>query len=202
MTIRQDGDIRLCPVSAGEIDIRARWMRHGEWLLYDAPWEPTDEPSVFREKFLQAVARQEESVSRCTIYHKEDPIGSVSAYDPPHDKTSIKVGIDICEDSYLGKGFGTRSLSLWIDYWFVDRKVHRVGLETWSFNGRMLRVAEKCGFVAEGVEREALRWNGAWQSMHHFGMIEDEYARIRTERSRKGEERTAGGSEKIQPQQG
>jgi RimJ/RimL family protein N-acetyltransferase len=186
MTIRQDGEIRLCPVSAGEADVRAYWMAHGEWLKFDAPWEPTDEPSIFREKFLETVSRQEESISKCTVYYKEDPIGSVSSYAFSYDKTSVKIGIDICVDSCLEKGLGTRSLALWVDYWFVDRKVHRVGLETWSFNGRMIRVAEKCGFGPEGIEREVLRWNGAWQSMHHFGMTEDEHARIKTRSGSEG----------------
>ena len=83
MTIRQDGEIRLCPVSAGEVDVRAYWMRHGEWLKFDAPWEPTEEPSIFREKFLESVSRQEESISKCTVYYKDDPIGSVNSYHQP-----------------------------------------------------------------------------------------------------------------------
>jgi hypothetical protein len=46
----------------------------------------------------------------------------------------------------------------------------------------MIRVAEKCGFIAEGIEREVLRWDGAWGDLHHFGMTEDDYARMRKHR--------------------
>ena len=184
LTIQQDGEIRLCPVRADEFDIYAYWMTHGQWRRFDAPWEGIGdewEPealSHFREKFLKTAARQTESISKCTLYLLGDPIGWVNSYDLSIDRTSVKVGICICVDACFGKGFGMRSLSLWVDYWFLDRKVHRVGLDTWSFNTRMIHVAEKCGFVPEGIEREAQRWDGAWQDMHYFGMTEDDYARV------------------------
>ena len=117
--------------------------------MFDAPWEGVRESwdakslADFKEQFLRTASRQRKSISKCTIYVGDDPIGWLSSYDVSHDRTSLKVGIDICVDSRIGKGLGTRSLALWIDYWFMDRKMHRVGLDTWSFNKRMMRVAEK-----------------------------------------------------------
>lgn len=70
------------------------------------------------------------------------------------DRQTLRVGICVCVDTCLGKGIGTRSLSLWFDYWSVDGMVHRIGLDTWSLNGRVMRVAEKCGFASEGIESE------------------------------------------------
>lgn len=179
MTIRQDREIRLCPVVAEEADLYAYWMTHGQWRQFDAPWAvPADkwEPealSKFKERFLQTASRQHESVSKCTLYHEENPIGWLNSYRA--DEASVYVGIDICLDKHLGRGLGTRALRLWIDYWFRDRDLHRVGLETWSFNERMMRVAEKCGFVHEGIVREAQWWDGAWRDLHMFGILETEH---------------------------
>ncbi len=196
MTIREDGDIHLCQVRADELEGYAHWQTHGQWRQFDVPWEHVRdswEPealSEFREKFLTRAARHMEraawktqTVSLCTLYYKDDAIGWMSSYGFSHDRTSAKVGICIAEDSCLGVGLGTRSLRLWVDYLFVERKLHRVGLDTWSFNPRMIRVAEKCGFVPEGIEREVQRWDGAWRDMHYFGMTEDEYARIAKDRA-------------------
>lgn len=185
VTIQEDGDLRLCPVSADEVDIHAHFMTHGEWRHFDVPWDgiwdewEPEALATFRERFLTTAARQAESVSKCTLYLGDDPIGWVNSYDFSTDKASVKIGICICVDACLGKGLGTRYLRLWVRYWFEERRLHRVGLDTWSLNGRMMHVAEKCGFTAEGVEREKQRWKGTWQSLHHFGMTEEDYARVK-----------------------
>ncbi len=182
--VQQDEEIRLCPISAGEIDIYAYWMTHGQWRQFDAPWESVgdrwkpEDLCRFKEGLLKTAARQSEAVSKCTLYLRDDPIGWVNSYRGSADHTSVKVGICICVDSCFGRGLGTRSLWLWVRHWFKERNLHRIGLDTWSFNRRMIRVAEKCGFIEEGVEREVQRWDGAWRDLHHFGMTEDDYARM------------------------
>jgi RimJ/RimL family protein N-acetyltransferase len=183
LTIQQDGELRLCPVTADEFDTYAHFMTHGEWRHFDVPWQGVWdewEPEAlaqFRKQFLATAARQDEAVSKCTIYLSDDPIGWMNSYDLSFGKAAVKVGICICVDECLGKGLGTRSLRLWVRYWFEQRKLHRVGLDTWSINPRMMHVARKCGFVPEGVEREVEWWEGAWRDLHHFGMTEGDHTR-------------------------
>jgi RimJ/RimL family protein N-acetyltransferase len=85
------------------------------------------------------------------------------------------VGIDICEDDDLGRGFGTEAFGLWIDYLFLHSEVHRLGLDTWSFNPRMKRVAEKLGLVYEGAERELREWQGQRLDLVHYGLLRREW---------------------------
>lgn len=180
MTIRQDQDLELRQTSADEVDVYAHWMTHGKWRQYDAPWESQRddwEPEAlvaFREKFFRNAIRAD--VWRVTLYLDQEPIGWMNSYRA--DEASVYVGINICEDAHWGKGIGTRAVRLWVDYWFRDRKRHRVNLDTWSFNPAMMRVAEKCGFVLEGVQREAYYWDGAWRDMHMYGILEHEYIRV------------------------
>ncbi len=61
-----------------------------------------------------------------------------------------------------GRGYGTEALRLLLGYAFDVVGVHRVTLEVFDFNTRAQRVYEKCGFVREGVQREALYWDGQW----------------------------------------
>ncbi len=84
-------------------------------------------------------------------------------------------GIDICEDEYLGRGIGTQALGLWVDYLFENSDVHRIGLDTWSFNQRMMHVAEKVGFVYEGAQRELREWQGERIDAVHYGMLRREW---------------------------
>jgi RimJ/RimL family protein N-acetyltransferase len=42
----------------------------------------------------------------------------------------------------------------------------------------MIRVAEKAGFVYEGVEREMVQWQGKWLDLIHFGVLRQEWEEI------------------------
>ena len=79
------------------------------------------------------------------------------------------------QGGYLNQGVGTEALGLWVDYLFSISDVHRIGLDTWSFSERMMRVAEKLGFVREGAERELVQWQGEWLDLVHFGMLRREW---------------------------
>lgn len=47
-----------------------------------------------------------------------------------------------------------------VGYGFETLGLDRISLEVYAFNPRARRVYEKVGFVAEGVLRHALRWDG------------------------------------------
>jgi RimJ/RimL family protein N-acetyltransferase len=166
-----------------DVEIYLRWQTHGEWLLYDAPWEnehvPTtaEEEEAFRACFLEK-CQQEFPVprKRATIVTPEGgPLGWVNRYGDERFPSAWLVGISIGEDVYLNQGIGTEALELWVDYLFSNSDVHRIGLDTWSFNERMMRVAEKLGFIREGVERELIQWQGKWLDLVHFGMLREEW---------------------------
>jgi RimJ/RimL family protein N-acetyltransferase len=165
-----------------DVDSYLLWQTHGEWRLYDAPWESEDVPrtaeeeEAFRERFLDKCQR-ELSVPRrrATIATLEGvPLGWVNRYGDK-DFPAYRVGIDVCEDAYLNQGLGTEALELWVGYLFANSDVHRIGLDTWSFSGRMMRVAEKVGFVLEGAERELMLWQGERLDLVHFGMLREEW---------------------------
>lgn len=56
------------------------------------------------------------------------------------------MGIEICEQLYWGKGLGTAALGAAIQY-YQKNGFNDFCLETWSGNLRMLKCAEKLGFV-------------------------------------------------------
>jgi RimJ/RimL family protein N-acetyltransferase len=168
---------------ASDVDQFIYWLSHGEWRLLDAPWHgyrtvtTTEQEKRDREWFTQQLNDGEESWlgKRAVIATLEGiPLGWVNRYGKkkPH---VCYAGIDICEDAYLNRGFGTEALRLWIDYLFAGSDRHKLGLDTWSFNPRMIRVAEKVGFVLEGRERALRQWQGEWLDLLHFGMLREEW---------------------------
>jgi RimJ/RimL family protein N-acetyltransferase len=169
-----------------DADRRIYWRTHGEWIKYDAPWEFDATPMTevkereLRERLIEQCAVENLSTPRfrAIISSKENkPLGRVSRYFQKKEyfKDTWLVGIGIYEDEYLNKGIGTEALRLWINYLFSTSNVHRIGLDTWSFNKRMIRVAEKIGFVFEGAEREIIHWKGEWLDAIHFGILRNEW---------------------------
>jgi len=146
-----------------DIDSYVKWMNEGEWKEYDAPWEkgimdlPNEEIKV---RFLQLyLSEREEPRRRVIIADKNDePIGWINRYYKDKYEDTWLIGIDICEDEYLGKGYGTECLKLWIDYLFANSQIENLGLKTYSFNDRMIRVAEKLGLEKRETESNFVEW--------------------------------------------
>jgi RimJ/RimL family protein N-acetyltransferase len=167
-----------------DADHYLRWQSSGEWRSFDAPWEEREFSTVTPE---EAEAFRERSRARCQkepdhprqmaviVATQGKPLGWVNRYAKEDYPDVWYVGIDICEDDYLGRGFGTEALGLWIDYLFSHSEVHRIGLETWSFNPRMKRVAEKVGLVYEGAEREVREWQGQRLDAVLYGLLRREW---------------------------
>jgi len=157
-----------------------RWMKRGEWMQFDAPWEAnwrstTDEETRknFAERFLHDLSLPRK---RAIIATKEKKaLGWVNRYADKRFPSAWSVGIDICEDDYLNRRFGTEAFGLWVDYLFSKSDVHRIGFDTYTFNRRMMRVGEKLGFVHEGTDREVIYWKGIWLDRIHFGMLRKEW---------------------------
>lgn len=74
------------------------------------------------------------------------------------------------------RGLGGEATRLILDHAFGPLGLHRVSLGVFAFNPRARRVYEKAGFVVEGVEREALRFDDAWVDSVRMSVLAHEWA--------------------------
>lgn len=167
---------------AADLEAFTRWQGHGEWREWDAPWEhgepfSAEKEKAFRDRYHKSLQFEQTHPRYASTIALPDgtPLGWVNRYQPKKSGGPWCVGIDICEDAYVERGMGTEALQLWVSYLFRYPEFHRIGLETWSFNQRMIRVAEKVGFVHEGTVREAREWNGARIDMVTYGILRREW---------------------------
>ncbi len=179
--------VRLRERLPADVDMYVYWFSHGEWRQWDDPWHAGRAPSTeeevrdFKQQFLVEL-EQEALVPRkaATILTLDGkPVGRAVSCREKGAPDECSVGIDICEDEYLNRGIGTEALGLWVDYLFENSDLHRISLLTWSFNLRMMRVAEKLGFVREGVWREAREWQGERIDRVLYGMLRREWESAR-----------------------
>ena len=156
-----------------------RWQTEGEWRSLDAPWERNKVEKKQNQGDKQKKSPVEEDTAPqkmaviATLENK--PLGWVNRYRFRDHPLIWFVGISICEDDYLNRGYGTEALYLWVNYLFENSDYHKLCLDTWSFNPRMMHVAEKLGFISEGCQREMQFWQGEWLGLMHYGMLRDEW---------------------------
>jgi RimJ/RimL family protein N-acetyltransferase len=88
------------------------------------------------------------------------PLGEVvlNEIDWPNKSGSFRGAIYTQQD--FGRGLGTESIQLLVDFAFDELKLNRVELEVFEYNERAIHVYEKIGFQHEGRKREALQWEG------------------------------------------
>jgi RimJ/RimL family protein N-acetyltransferase len=77
------------------------------------------------------------------------------------------------------RGLGSEAVRLFIGYGFEQLGLHRISLEVYSFNPRARRVYDKVGFRAEGVLRDALRWDDQWIDATVMSILAPEWDRHR-----------------------
>jgi RimJ/RimL family protein N-acetyltransferase len=77
------------------------------------------------------------------------------------------------------RGLGTEAARMIVGYGFERLGLHRISLEVYSFNPRARRVYDNIGFIAEGVLRETLRWDGGWIDATVMSILAPEWSRHR-----------------------
>lgn len=131
-----------------------RWYNLQEWDYYDEPWTPPREP-ISWEEWEQRQREREETLyaspergSSWQIDTAEGRhIGSISCYHVDKDAGVPMIGIGLPEEDTWGRGYGTEAVRLLLDYLFREVGLDEVRTGTWTGNARMVRVAQKCGFV-------------------------------------------------------
>jgi RimJ/RimL family protein N-acetyltransferase len=164
-------------------------MGHGEWLEYDAPWENTfgsltqERREELRQGFVESCTGDLSCPRRRAIIADLGgrPLGWVNTYRQEDAPGVVYVGISIAEDDCLNRGLGTEALKLWIEYLFTHSNVERIGLETWSFNPRMKRAAEKAGLVLENVKSNEMEWQGELLDALQYYVLRSEWSAVSRE---------------------
>ncbi|MFW7433704.1 GNAT family N-acetyltransferase [Vagococcus carniphilus] len=128
------------------------------------------------ETHIKAIINDEtrEDYAICLNETKE-MIGELSILSIDQDNKSAGFRIALNNQKVIGKGFGSEATKLVIQHVFEELKLNRLQLEVFSHNPRGIRTYEKCGFVREGVLREALFYDGTYSDEIIMSIIRKDY---------------------------
>ena len=128
------------------------------------------------EAWYEGVAKADREV-QFTIYERATtrPIGNSGLKDVDHAHGTATFGILIGEQDCWGKGYGTETTRLVLDYAFTALGLHNVLLTVFSFNERGLRAYRRAGFKEIGRRRQARRLAGQVYDVVYMDCVASEF---------------------------
>lgn len=103
-------------------------------------------------------------------------IGAIGAYNLTYNDIKERhLGFEITK-KYWNQGYLTEAARALIEYLFIDMEMDRVAISNYPFNKASIRIAEKLGFVKEGVLRKEDRLStGELVDRIVYSIIREEY---------------------------
>lgn len=162
------------------------WRELAKWL----PWAHARYGRGEAMRFIKdsAAAWAEGRAFDFAIRAKEDRadhLGNISVWPVSRRERSGEVGYWIRSDA-TGTGIATEAAARVLEVGFDELGLHRVTLRIAVGNRASERVAEKLGFVQEGLLRKEVLVHGQWLDHTLWAMLEDEYRELREEWVDKG----------------
>lgn len=122
-----------------------------------------------------------EKIISFTIYALPEtvPIGTTSLMDINYRNRTAEYGIFIGQSTYHGKGYGTETTRLMLDYAFSSANLHNLMLTVFEFNAAGIRAYEKAGFKEYGRRRQSYFANGRYWDIICMECLSTEFVGLR-----------------------
>ncbi|MFP4631754.1 MAG: GNAT family N-acetyltransferase [Candidatus Acetothermia bacterium] len=103
------------------------------------------------------------------------PIGNCSITDIDHISNRAEVGVLIGETDYRGRGYGTTTLELLLDYGFTALNLTSIRLGVMEDNDRARSCYDKVGFQEAGRLRKFYLVSGEYQDLILMDILKEEF---------------------------
>ncbi len=102
-------------------------------------------------------------------------IGQCALFNVNAVNRTAELGITIGDKAYWGRGYGSETITLLIDYGFRHHNLHRIYLSVNGDNDRAIGAYKRCGFVEEGRLRSHVWSNGRYIDLIYMGILQSEW---------------------------
>lgn len=105
----------------------------------------------------------------------ETAIGMASVTSVDYKNSLASVNIKIKSNSDKGKGHGTRTINLLINYCFNELNLNCLTASILEYNTASQKLFEKCGFIKEGTLRSRIFKRGCYHNVYTYSLLRDEF---------------------------
>ncbi len=153
-------------------DILFNWINDARLVRFNAPFQPVSWASHCTwfdglgkdpSRTILAIRKRGES----------GLIGTIQLFAIHTVHRSAELSIRIGNEVDQGKGFGSESLQLALQFAWDDLNLNRVYLHVFADNARAISSYRKSGFVEEGKLRSAAYINGKWLDVLVMGILKN-----------------------------
>ncbi len=144
----------------------------GEWL----GWAHAINSVTDAEDFLhRGVSRfAEDGIPWIGIWQDDRMVGGILFFPLERSIRATKIGYWLAQ-SATGRGLMTRAIEAVLPFLFEDLQINRIGLETELGNLKSKGVAERLGFVFEGVRRHGWFNDGKYVDIAVYSLLANEW---------------------------
>ncbi|MFQ6057284.1 MAG: GNAT family N-acetyltransferase [Anaerolineae bacterium] len=169
----QGKKVRLRAIEREDIPRFVRWLNDQELVRYLARYMPLSKAE--EERWFERQLEDESGRVFAIETREGVHIGNIGLHRIDWKNSHAELGIFIGEKDYWDQGYGTDAILTLLDFAFNEMNLHRVYLHVLAFNQRAIRCYEKCGFILEGTEREAVFQGGRYHDHLIMGLLRQEF---------------------------
>lgn len=152
------------------------------WTSYEpvspVPTEPLN-PGLSVEGadrwFEDMQAKQGKEQVYLGIFRGDRLVGDIQLSHIDWRHRTAEIGVGIARGADRGQGYATDAVRQLLRFAFEHLDLYRVRVSTFEYNTGAQRVLEKCGFVQEGHEREAMYCAGRRWDRLVYGILKHEF---------------------------
>jgi RimJ/RimL family protein N-acetyltransferase len=170
--------VLLRPVKISDMSYFLKWFNDPEVIQYIGLYLPITE--MAEGKFIEELGTAGATGDIILVIEAVEgdstkPIGNCGLHQINAKDHNALLGITIGEKDYWGKGYGTESTRLLMDYGFQQLNLHRIWSYAFAFNERSIRLHGRVGFREEGHLRQTTFKNGQYHDLVQFGILREEW---------------------------
>jgi RimJ/RimL family protein N-acetyltransferase len=137
-------------------------------------------PFEIEKEYLEKFAKNQTNDYLFGIIAKDSDllIGNCVLMNPDFINRNAELGIFVGDKNYWGKGIGTESIMLLLDFGFNVLNLHNIWLSFYDFNTKSKRIYEKCGFKTIGRRREAKIIGNLKFDIVYMDILAEEYKSV------------------------
>jgi len=138
--------------------------------LHPVTWEA-------EEAWYEHTSQSERDTVVFTVYERLTmrPIGNTDLRNIDYVHRTAEFGILLGEKDCWGKGYGTETTALMLDYGFTGLGLHNIMLRVFTFNERGIRAYTRAGFCVMGHRRQAHRLGGRVYDVVYMDCLATEF---------------------------
>ncbi|KPK71022.1 hypothetical protein AMJ87_07880 [candidate division WOR_3 bacterium SM23_60] len=124
---------------------------------------------------IEAARTAEEVYLLIVLKRSNKPVGFVRSKVIDVPARTVWLRFAIGDRTAWGGGYAREALVLFMDWLFYEQNMRRVTLETYATNKRAITFFQRIGFKQEGVLRQAVYIDGAYEDIIAFGLLRKEF---------------------------